>query len=330
MKKIISMVLMFSLLLLSAFALQENAVSLSTHVSDIKAQVVGKELAGAPGSLFGNERINVHVALDSGKEHVVGVVTKNKKVELIDEKELDNPTLNVYTSESVIRTIVVSHDQLGALQQALQDKTITYTAVGFFNKIKFSFVSLFAKFGKKGIANEKTVVPDAKPAIKVDEKMDVAEKAKVETVVKVQQKGSGAADTTGQISPTGAVVTNSAGARVDTEKPTMTKLREATEVSVPLQEKENEVVHEILITKSAFDPNSVTVHVGDIVEWKNVRDAKDRLNKAMVVGGQQCYHIKSKILASGEMYRWKADRPETCTIVEGISAVQISTLVVEK
>jgi len=145
MKKILFLVLC-SVLVLQSFALVENSSLLSVQTAELKKQVEGQDLTGLAGKLFANEKVNVYVTADDGLEFIVGVETKNKKVVLVQEGGVEKPTLQVYTSEKVIREIMAAHDPVAELQQGLQGGKITYKAVGFLNKVKFSFISLFAKF----------------------------------------------------------------------------------------------------------------------------------------------------------------------------------------
>ncbi|OGI64701.1 hypothetical protein A2642_01875 [Candidatus Nomurabacteria bacterium RIFCSPHIGHO2_01_FULL_39_10] len=343
MNKILFMVIV-SVMMLQSFALVENSSPLSIQTAELKTQVEGKELIGLSGKLFGNEKVNVHVTADDGSEFIVGVETKDKKVLLVKEGGLEKPTLRIYTTEKVIREIMAAHEPINALQLALQDEKITYNAVGFFNKMKFSFISLFAKFGTKGLVNEKVdVKKDDKPVVKVAE--NAGEKGSEKVIIDVPAASNSAVADGKTISVpaqaaekiTANVVVNEqkseekVDAASEEKKPTMTKIAPAKEVDViPEDDEKNEVVHLVAIRKAGFDPISLTVKLGDVVEWKNEREPKVNLNKAMIVGTQQCAKIKSKILAAGETFRWKADKLGSCLIVEGISAVQTGTLIVEK
>ncbi len=352
MKKILLLV-MVSMMMFSVVGLVENGSPLSIQTAELKTQVEGKELVGLPGKLFGNEKVNVHVTTDAGSEFIVGVQTKDKKVLSVKEGGVEKPTLRVYTSEKVIREIMAAHEPINALQLALQEGKITYKAVGFFNKLKFSFISLFAKFGTKGLVNEKAEGKrEEKPVVKVEEKS--SEKVKVEVALPAASDAKAVEGKTVTVAPQAAEKVEIAGEKntaaaqndaatqgeVDTttgekkteeKKPSMTKISTAAEVAViPEDDAKNEVVHTVAVAKNGFDPITVKVKVGDVVEWKNVREANVNLNKAMIVGTQQCAKIKSAILAPGGTFRWKADKEMKCTVVEGISAVQTGTLVVEK
>ncbi len=334
MKKILFLVII-SVMMLQSFALVENSSPLSIQVAELKTQVEGKELVGLSGKLFGNEKVNVHITADDGTQFIVGVETKDKKVMKVTEGGVEKPTLRIYTKQKVIREIMVAHEPINALQVALQDEKITYNAVGFFNKIKFSFISLFAKFGTKGLVNEKVEAKkDDKPVVKVA--VDASATSGVAVVhEKTPEEEQDALDVLKANAVKGAA---EADAKADAEAAaseeknlSMTKIAAAKEVDVvPENDEKNEVVHSVAIVKNGFDPVSVTVKLGDVVEWKNERDPKVNLNKGMIVGTQQCSKIKSKILLSGETFRWKADKVGSCLIVEGISAVQTGTLIVEK
>jgi len=335
-----------SVMVLQSFALVENSSPLAIQTAELKTQVEGKELIGLSGKLFGNERVNVHVTADDGSEFIVGVETKDKKVLLVTEGGVEKPTLRIYTTEKVIREIMAAHEPINALQAGLQDEKITYKAVGFFNKMKFSFISLFAKFGTKGLVNEKVdAKKEDKPAVKVAEV--ATEKVVVDVPVSVVEGGAVVdvktpeqeQDALDALKAKAAQEAVEADAKADAEaaasqnekKPSMTKIAPAKEVDVVAEDDEkNEVVHSVAIRKAGFDPLTVTIKVGDVVEWKNERDAKSTLNKGMIVGTAQCYNVKSKILAVGETFRWKADKVMKCVIVDGISAVQTGTVIVEK
>lgn len=95
-------------------------------------------------SLFGNERIIGTVYLSSGDALIVGAVTQDGKVAQFQRGEIDNPTLKVYTDESVIRKIMSSQDPAMATKSALDNREIRYEAVTFGGEVKYgttSFVS---------------------------------------------------------------------------------------------------------------------------------------------------------------------------------------------
>ncbi len=107
-------------------------------------ELEGQTLPGALGTLFGNEQINFHIQLEDGGEAVIGLVVENKIVKSVSSSGVAEPTLNVYTSEATITEIVNSASPPNALLNALKEEKITYKAVGFFNKIKFAFLSVFS------------------------------------------------------------------------------------------------------------------------------------------------------------------------------------------
>ncbi len=83
----------------------------------------------------------------------------------------------------------------------------------------------------------------------------------------------------------------------------------------------------IKVTASGFDPKELKVKVGETVEWKNMRTGK--IDKALIVGAQNCYYLKSAILESGESFKYTFDKTDTCTIVEAITTTQVGKVIVE-
>ncbi len=83
----------------------------------------------------------------------------------------------------------------------------------------------------------------------------------------------------------------------------------------------------INVTTDGFDPATLTIKVGDTVEWKNIRTGN--LDQVMIIGAQQCTKIKSGVLETDEMFSWTFDKAETCTIVDGITTTQTGKVTVE-
>ena len=108
-------------------------------------QFVGKELLGFAGNLIGNERINVYITKEDNSTFIVGVVTEDKKIKSISEGEIEKPTLKVYTDEKTLNEIQFSDDNIKFLKKAIDEKKISYKAVGFGKKIKFGFMTFFGK-----------------------------------------------------------------------------------------------------------------------------------------------------------------------------------------
>ena len=80
---------------------------------------------------------------------------------------------------------------------------------------------------------------------------------------------------------------------------------------------------------TAFEPQELTVKVGDTVVWENDRDTP-QLNKAMVVGTKNCVSVKSSILATGEKYKYTFTEPGTCEVVDGYITSVYGKVIVEK
>jgi hypothetical protein len=89
-------------------------------------------------SLFGNERMNIYVDGDL----IYGAVTKSGKITEINEKGIENPTLDVYTTGDTIKNIVNGKI---TIQEAIKNKDIDYKGVGFVKRTKFGLAKTIGK-----------------------------------------------------------------------------------------------------------------------------------------------------------------------------------------
>ncbi len=149
-------VAVFLIMLVSVFAESGFVQAWGESLTELE----GKTLPGALGTLFGNEQINFHIKLDNSNEAVFGMVMENKVVKSVTSSGVAKPTLNVYASEAVIQEIVSSASPPTALLNALKEEKITYKAVGFFNKIKFAFLSVFSNIAALFASEEAEVVEE--------------------------------------------------------------------------------------------------------------------------------------------------------------------------
>jgi plastocyanin len=165
------------LIILSATAL---AADFRVQVENIAPEFEGQQMPKPVAVLFDNQRINIHV-----DDVTVGIITENSLVTTVQTNELTKPTLNIYTTEATVTKILESKQPLVELQKALKNKDITYKAVGFFNKIKFSFTSIFARmFGGLGSQPD---LPEEKE-VKVEKKEPVKDIKVKEIEVKEEKK----------------------------------------------------------------------------------------------------------------------------------------------
>lgn len=127
------------ILLLSTF----TAADLQKDFEKEMSSLIGSELPGLTKNLFDEERINIYITSQEGKVIVVGIATANGKIGVVSADQLENPTLNVYTTEKVFRRILASKNPLAAFRQSFENVDITYSVVGFLGKIKFGIASFF-------------------------------------------------------------------------------------------------------------------------------------------------------------------------------------------
>ena len=85
--------------------------------------------------VFGNERVNIYITLDNGSVLNFNSNIRGDMAELKTGKNPD-PTINVYTSEHTLQSIVNSPDSFDAFWTALRAGDIKYEGVGIVNEGK--------------------------------------------------------------------------------------------------------------------------------------------------------------------------------------------------
>ncbi len=123
-------VLLTVFLLLIGFA---SAVDFPFDLQDFKKQINQntKIIPGQLKQLFGNERINAYV-----DDVVIGIVTENAEIVEIKEKEIESPTLLVYSDVKTVKDLVAGKLDFN---EALDEGLIRYEAVDIVTKIKMIF-----------------------------------------------------------------------------------------------------------------------------------------------------------------------------------------------
>lgn len=292
-------IIIFSLILVIMFSF---SVIGANNIDSLTNELKGKEIPAPLGTLFGDERINLHFDLENGEELILGLVTEDDKFKSLEVGELEEPSLNVYTTEAIIKEIENSNNPPLTLKTALEEGTITYKAVGFFNKIKFAVLSVVIKF----LDDEANEVSDK------EEESDFEEPSVEETTEKepVEEQTVEGEDEEGE--------------EKEEEGEEIAEVAEEPVVEEPSGPK----THIVKLIEGGFENSSITITVGDTIEWHNVRTGNTK--KAMIIGAQQCIKIKSGIFELGDYYSWTFDKAETCTIVDGIYTTAIMKVIVEE
>jgi len=143
--KIKKSLVILSLLLLLTAILPFTTADVLEEFSNLEQDLVGTTLPGPLGTLFANERINLYLTLNDSSEITFGLITKQKVVEEFSMSEVEDPTVNVYTSEATVQNIIDAENPIKELKDALDNKEINYEALGFTKKIKFGVSGLFVK-----------------------------------------------------------------------------------------------------------------------------------------------------------------------------------------
>ncbi|MDP6670817.1 MAG: hypothetical protein QGI60_03305 [archaeon] len=129
---------------------KEIASQLSERKSEVNFILNTMSIPEPVKQLFGNETINVFIAMGDGSNETVGIKTKDTKVQAIKYNGFENETLHVFVSEETIRDILANDDPLDAAITALINGKITYRGVGFASAAKFGILgflqSIFAFF----------------------------------------------------------------------------------------------------------------------------------------------------------------------------------------
>ena len=95
--------------------------------------------------LFGNERMEFHIKLSSGKTQTIGVVTKDSKIEEAKAKPIASPNFIIKTDEKTARKIVFSEQAAKEFLSAVNDKKIEIAATGWREKMKLWLFLFFVK-----------------------------------------------------------------------------------------------------------------------------------------------------------------------------------------
>ncbi len=252
------------------------------------ADAQGKRLPGLAKSLFGDQRANIHIATDSG-EQTLGVVTEDGIIVLVEESAISEPTINVYTDQVTVENIVDAENQLLAFKTALDEDEITYSAIGFGNKVKFGFASIGARVVSWFSSDDNEQSNGVTGAVVIKRKVAVEEPE-----VKKEQK--------------------------------LEPMEDSTIKEVEKQPEDTSETHTVLLTEKGFEPRELEIKVGDTVIWDNMRERYP--NKAMIIGVRECSEVRSDIYTPGEKFSWTFDEAKKCTIAGGILTTAESKIII--
>jgi len=288
-----------------------GAVDLQSQLEVLNKEIIGQQVPPPLGAVFGNEKINVHIAQADDTEQVLSLVLEKKTVKSLSLTAVEKPTLNVYTDESTLQGILESSDQLTVLRQALDEGKITYKAVGFGNKMKIAFLNMFLKagnfFGKKETA-------------KTEEKIN----AKVEGQAEEKKENKGkSADEAEETAPE-----SETEAEEETENEGVEESESASPTTAAVSEVKAGTTHTVLLTETGFAVPEITIKTGDTITWENTRTG--RFKQGMIIGTQGCSKgLKSPFFLNGESFSWTFEKPGKCLIVDGIMTTQTMKVIIE-
>ena len=321
-KLILAMVGVAVLLLLSVLAHESGELHIESvdaaQVKILEKEFVGQEINGLLGSFFGNERINILIKKDNDEKITVGIESEKGKVTIFKVGALSDPTLMFITNEKTIKEIVTSEDTLKTVRMALKSGDLDYKAVGFKNRLKYFVIfkvrplaGLFK--GETQAKDENTVVVNGLegPATTATEGATTA---------------SDASSSAGTNATNGTKSTSSPAVQQNVESVSEPQATAETQnQSIPAPNDDH--LHIIKLTNAGFEKVTLTISVGESVEWVNVRNAS--LNTAFMIGTRSCHDLRSTIFKPGESYRYTFTKPMTCIVADGIYTKQAMTVTVE-
>ncbi len=302
-----TVLVMVSFLAVPVLGAEDLKATLGTHLAQVENDIEGKKIPGVVGTLLGDQRINIYVTFNAGGREVISIVTEDKIVQSVELRKLNDPTLSISVKEDVLRGIQESENPFQEMKKALNEGKVKYKAYGFFNKIRFSTVSVFTALidtftGEEEAEAEEEVEEEEFP--EEEEESPAAEPAAPEAPAPEPEP-----------EPVAAVV-----AKPVAEPGPLT----GSVVAIPAAPVSKN--HTITLVGPGFPVTELNVKVGDTVTWVDAREGK--LVQAMIVGSSRCPKIKSKIYHPGESFSWAFDKKGTCTIVDGIYSTQTMNVIV--
>ncbi len=113
-------------------------------LEDLSETMLNRLIPTPFSHIIGNERIEVIINTDNESQILYSFVSQDNVIQTIQKGEIENPTIGIEISESIIRDILDSDNQFEALKQAYQDKNIQIAGNGVWNSIKVGTVKTIA------------------------------------------------------------------------------------------------------------------------------------------------------------------------------------------
>lgn len=298
----------FLIVLLSSLVLADFATDLASFAPQIEGQVLPPSVK----TVLANQKINIYI-----DDITVGITTDATMVKSISAEALSDPTIEITTTKAVVENIIASNNPNAAVQKALAQKEITYTAKGIVNKLKFLGMKIALKFSKQKYEGLKEI-KDADCKTNPYALLFSKECASTLELAKQQKEAAEAAKAAEKQKEEKAKETpaeNANAPAADTE---------TAETAAPV---EPEVVtHTVNLIESGFSVKTLEINVGEKVIFKNLRQTGT--TTGMILGTRECSKMKSAILKSGETFEWTFDKAQKCQVVDGIFITQTLAITV--
>ncbi|GEM_PF-4065471 len=102
----------------------------------------------------------------------------------------------------------------------------------------------------------------------------------------------------------------------------------SAQVAATVSEVSSKTTHEVKLTSNGFEPETISIKVGDTIKWENTRSGT--INTALIIGVRSCRDVRSKILKSGESYEYTFNKEDTCSITDGVMTKKQSQVTIEQ
>lgn len=147
MKKIVTvLMLVFLIASLTVSAHEEITEEIYENLKSLEGQQVPSNFK----SSLGNENIDAQLLHEDGSVSYFTVITKNGKIEDVQQEMSSSPTVRVTVKESVLIDLDENKENSEAQKQIIKDavknKDITVKGVGWKRGLRFGFYKIAARF----------------------------------------------------------------------------------------------------------------------------------------------------------------------------------------
>lgn len=139
-------VLFLALALASPATAQEFQVedyNVSEYTDEINSH--SDQLPGFVKDIVGGEDINVYIDREDKEQYNLSISMDGMDVKNLSTTQLEEPTLEVWTSEEIVQKIVKADEPVTEMKDAINNGDVDYEANKTWTKVKLFFANIFMK-----------------------------------------------------------------------------------------------------------------------------------------------------------------------------------------